>query len=167
MMQQAEDVMRSLLEEYRTAPEKQDNDAIEGSDKAIVTDEEKIIVTDEEKAIIKEDDKPNPEESSSHEPENGKTACEGLENSKQELQKSSTSENRKSPVQCFKNVVAIVDPPRSGLHPTVSNIFSISFDISHNFFNPGCLWLTFIYVPCGFGNVNCFPLGFITFFLLV
>lgn len=107
----AEDVMRSLLEEYRTAPEKQDNDAIEGSDKA--------IVTDEEKAIIKEDEKPNPEESSSHEPENCKTACEGLENSKQELQKSSTSENRKSPVQCFKNVVAIVDPPRSGLHPTV------------------------------------------------
>ncbi|KAM5584089.1 zinc finger CCCH domain-containing protein 24 [Rosa sericea] len=114
----AEGVMRSLLEEYLTAPEKQDNDAIEGSDKAIVTDDEKIVATDEEKAVVK-DEKPNPEESLSHEPENGKGACEGLDNSKQDLQKSCTSQNRKSPVQCFKNVVAIVDPPRNGLHPTV------------------------------------------------
>lgn len=131
-MQQAENVMRSLLEEYLTAPEKQDNDAIEGSDKAIVTDEEKIVVTDEEKAVVK-DEKPNPEESLSHEAENGKSACEGLDNSKQDLQKSCTSQNRKSPVQCFKNVVAIVDPPRNGLHPTVSNIISIPFYISTQF----------------------------------
>ncbi|XP_004295024.1 PREDICTED: zinc finger CCCH domain-containing protein 24 [Fragaria vesca subsp. vesca] len=112
----AEDVMRSLLEEYLTVPEKQVTNAIEGSDKAIVTDEKKIVATDEE--IIK-DEKPNPEESSSHEPENGKTASDSIENGMHELQQSCSSEKNKSPVRCFKNIVAIVDPPRSGLHPTV------------------------------------------------
>lgn len=119
IMQQAEDVMRSLLEEYLTVPEKQVTNAIEGSGKAIVTDEKKIVATDEEISIIK-DEKPNPEESSSHEPENGKTASDSIENGMHELQQSCSSE------KCFKNIVAIVDPPRSGLHPTVS---LIPFDI--------------------------------------
>ncbi|XP_050370033.1 zinc finger CCCH domain-containing protein 24 [Argentina anserina] len=113
----AEDVMRSLLEEYLTVPDKQVN-VIEGSDKAVVIDEKKIVATDEEKAIMK-DDKPNPEDSSSHELENGNSACDGLENAMQEHQKSCSSENKKSPGRCFKNIVAIVDPPRNGLHPTV------------------------------------------------
>lgn len=38
---------------------------------------------------------------------------------KTELEKNCTSENS-STVQQFKNIVAIVDPPRVGLHPTVS-----------------------------------------------
>ncbi|BFG34407.1 hypothetical protein CerSpe_206810 [Prunus speciosa] len=110
----AEDVMRSLLEEYINAPQKQENNVIEGIDEAIATDEEKPISTD---------NKPNPEENSSHELESGKTASEGLETGKQELrsqlQSSCTSENGNAPVKRFSNVVAIVDPPRSGLHPTV------------------------------------------------
>nr|KYP68521.1 Zinc finger CCCH domain-containing protein 24 [Cajanus cajan] len=36
-----------------------------------------------------------------------------------EVQKSSTPENGNTSMQQFKNVVAIVDPPRAGLHPTV------------------------------------------------
>lgn len=115
MRKQAEDVMRSLLEEYINAPQKQEDNVIEGIDEVIATDEEKPISTD---------NKPNPEENSSHELESGKTASEGLETDKQELrsqlQSSCTSENGNAPVKRFSNVVAIVDPPRSGLHPTVS-----------------------------------------------
>ncbi|KAM0996557.1 hypothetical protein ACFX2I_006510 [Malus domestica] len=107
----AEDVMRSLLEEYAIAPQKQDDHVTEGSDKVIVTEGEKAISVD---------NKPNPEESSSHELD---TASEGLEIDKQEVrsqpQSSCTSEKGKTPVKCFSNVVAIVDPPRNGLHPTV------------------------------------------------
>ncbi|BBH04959.1 zinc finger CCCH-type family protein, partial [Prunus dulcis] len=110
----AEDVMRSLLEEYINAPQKQENNVIEGIDEVVATDEEKPISTD---------NKPNPEVNSSHELESGKTASEGLETDKQELrsqlQSSCTSENGNAPVKRFSNVVAIVDPPRSGLHPTV------------------------------------------------
>ncbi|KAM2507402.1 hypothetical protein ACFX1W_029727 [Malus domestica] len=110
----AEDVMRSLLEEYTIASQKQDDLVSEGSDKVIVTEDEKAISMD---------NKPNPEESSSHELENGNTASEGLEIDKQEVrsqpQSSCTSEKGKTPVECFSNVVAIVDPPRNGLHPTV------------------------------------------------
>ncbi|XP_034221994.1 zinc finger CCCH domain-containing protein 24 isoform X2 [Prunus dulcis] len=110
----AEDVMRSLLEEYINAPQKQENNVIEGIDEVVATDEEKPISTD---------NKPNPEVNSSHELESGKTASEGLETDKQELrsqlQSSCTSENGNAPVKHFSNVVAIVDPPRSGLHPTV------------------------------------------------
>ncbi|KAL2328618.1 hypothetical protein Fmac_022045 [Flemingia macrophylla] len=36
-----------------------------------------------------------------------------------EVQKGSTSENGNTSMQQFKNIVAIVDPPRAGLHPTV------------------------------------------------
>jgi len=35
------------------------------------------------------------------------------------VQKGNSSENENTSMQQFKNVVAIVDPPRAGLHPTV------------------------------------------------
>ncbi|XP_049378773.1 zinc finger CCCH domain-containing protein 24 [Solanum stenotomum] len=53
---------------------------------------------------------------------NGKSLSEssadGITESATQLKKCS-SENLTTPVQHFKNVVAIVDPPRAGLHPTV------------------------------------------------
>ncbi|KAJ8551886.1 hypothetical protein K7X08_028329 [Anisodus acutangulus] len=54
---------------------------------------------------------------------NGKSLSEssadGITESETQLMKSCSSENLTTPVQHFKNVVAIVDPPRAGLHPTV------------------------------------------------
>lgn len=57
------------------------------------------------------------------EPENGERASHWSENNNAEIgsedQKGSGSENENTSSQQFKNVVAIVDPPRAGLHPTV------------------------------------------------
>ncbi|KAJ8543924.1 hypothetical protein K7X08_025542 [Anisodus acutangulus] len=54
---------------------------------------------------------------------NGKSLSEssadGITESETQLKQSYSSENLTTPVQHFKNVVAIVDPPRAGLHPTV------------------------------------------------
>lgn len=56
---------------------------------------------------------------------NGKSlsvsSADGITESESQLNKSCSSENLTTPVQHFKNVVAIVDPPRAGLHPTVSD----------------------------------------------
>ncbi|KAF7805579.1 zinc finger CCCH domain-containing protein 24 [Senna tora] len=59
----------------------------------------------------------------SHGNEDGEPASQCSENENQqdpsEVQKGSDSKNGNSLVQQVKNVVAIVDPPRPGLHPTV------------------------------------------------
>ncbi|XP_055833376.1 zinc finger CCCH domain-containing protein 24 [Solanum dulcamara] len=47
------------------------------------------------------------------------SSVDGITESETQLKRSSSSENLTTPVQHFKNVVAIVDPPRAGLHPTV------------------------------------------------
>ena len=68
---------------------------------------------------------PEPEVSSCHELQNVNSASECLDSGPQEpnrkLLSNCTSKTGNPPVQHFKNVVAIVDPPRGGLHPTVSN----------------------------------------------
>lgn len=108
MGQQAEDVMGSLLKEYLNKPTEQANTP-------------NICGTEAEAS----------EGSTRHESENGEQASQCSENGKQddgvEAQKGSDSEIVKSFVQQFKNVVAIVDPPRAGLHPTVRIIFLITF----------------------------------------
>ncbi|CAN4119349.1 unnamed protein product [Withania somnifera] len=64
-----------------------------------------------------------PEEKTGLECTNGKSLSEssadGITESETQLKQSCSSENLTTPVRHFKNVVAIVDPPRAGLHPTV------------------------------------------------
>ena len=117
MRQQAEDVMGSLLKEYLNVPQKPDeiSNTSENSDKENATAGEKDTSID---AVL------DHEESSSHDLINNKSASGCSENEEQEagsqLQKNCTSESENTSVQQFKNVVAIVDPPRVGLHPIVS-----------------------------------------------
>ncbi|XP_028808026.1 zinc finger CCCH domain-containing protein 24 [Neltuma alba] len=97
----AEDVMGSLLKEYLNKPKEQVNvPSICGTDVDEIS-----------------------EGSTRHETENGERESRCSENGRQEdeieVQKGSDSENGNSLMQRFKNVVAIVDPPRAGLHPTV------------------------------------------------
>ncbi|KAI9076173.1 hypothetical protein K1719_041871 [Acacia pycnantha] len=97
----AEDVMGSLLKEHLNKPKEQVNvPSICG------TDVEKIS-----------------EGSTCPETENGEQESQCSENGRQEdeieAQRGSDCENGNSLMQQFKNVVAIVDPPRAGLHPTV------------------------------------------------
>ncbi|KAJ0084899.1 hypothetical protein Patl1_30710 [Pistacia atlantica] len=110
----AEDVMGSLLREYLNVPQKQDEHAFESNDKETATTEENDSSVDN---VL------HSEGSSGHEPENGVSPSECSESGGKEpqnqVQKSCTSEDENSFVQQFKNVVAIVDPPRGGLHPTV------------------------------------------------
>ncbi|KAL2597418.1 hypothetical protein AAZX31_11G174500 [Glycine max] len=95
----AEDVMGSLLRDDANMPKEQsDYPNISGSGNDI------------------------PEDSTFPVPENGETTSHSESNNAEvggEVQKGSTSRNGKTSLQQFKNVVAIVDPPRAGLHPTV------------------------------------------------
>ena len=116
--EQAEDVIGSLLKEYLNVSEKQGqlSSALESSNEGIVTCEEKDTYTTNAH---------NDGESSCQEPENCSSENDGKELQNQ-LQGSSTSKHENSSVQ-FKNVVAIVDPPRMGLHPTVSIIILLIY----------------------------------------
>ncbi|OMO91470.1 hypothetical protein COLO4_18342 [Corchorus olitorius] len=105
--EQAEDVIGSLLKEYLNMSEKQatPSSAVDSSDKETGTCEEKdTCATNGHDAG--ESPCQEPEENGGKEPHD-------------QLQESSTSKDENSSVQQFKNVVAIVDPPRMGLHPTV------------------------------------------------
>lgn len=138
--------MGSLLKEYMNGSQKQDEDRniTENGDKVSSTGEEKEIVVDnvqepEGGSSHSAENVAEPGESSSHKLENVKTGSDSLEDGKQEpesqLESNCTSENGNPSAQCFKNVVAIVDPPRGGLHPTVSTLLllhAIGFDITHN-----------------------------------
>lgn len=99
--QQAEDVMGSLLKEYLNVPKEQDNVSSTPATNIEEVSEGRVC----------------------HETENGEQASQCSENDNQEgeseAQKGGGSENGNTLVQQFKNVVAIVDPPRAGLHPTV------------------------------------------------
>lgn len=131
MKEQAEDVMGSLLKEYVSVSQKQDGilDISGSSDKLISTAEENNISSNnsedpETNSIPSVGSLPDPEESSSHVLENAKAAYDSLESSMQEgskIQSRCTSENANPQIQQFKDVIAIVDPPRGGLHPSVSN----------------------------------------------
>ncbi|OWM68891.1 hypothetical protein CDL15_Pgr025078 [Punica granatum] len=91
----AEDVMGSLLKEYLDVPQKQDEPSAESSDKELTSIEKKGL--SEHKML----DPKGSEEQESGNQENPSSEAEGAS------------------CRQFKNVVAIVDPPRGGLHPTV------------------------------------------------
>lgn len=116
--QQAEDVMGSLLKEYLNAPQNLD----EISDTPGTSDKETTSAGEKDTSI--DNNVLDPEESTSHDLVNNKNASDCSENGGQEaesqLQRNCTSEIGNTSVQQFKNVVAIVDPPRVGLHPIVS-----------------------------------------------
>lgn len=109
--------MGSLLKEYLNLTKKQDE--ISCSSK----------ISNDEPTSTEEnfsDNIPDTDDSASLklETENGKSTSGCLENGGHGLhnqpQNSCTTENG-TPLMQFKNVVAIVDPPRAGLHPTVSD----------------------------------------------
>ncbi|XP_027346879.1 zinc finger CCCH domain-containing protein 24 isoform X2 [Abrus precatorius] len=97
---QAEDAMGAVLGENLNVPEEQVDDP-----------------------NISKSGKDIPEDSANAEPENGEMASRCSENNSAEagsvVQQDSASENGNTSSEQFKNVVAIVDPPRAGLHPTV------------------------------------------------
>lgn len=109
--------MGSLLKEYLSVPQRQNEvpDFSQSDDKVISNSEDKMESINN--AL-------NPEGSSSHELESGKGASGCLENvqreSKNELHNGCSSKDGNISVRQFKNFVAIVDPPRGGLHPIVS-----------------------------------------------
>ncbi|XP_010521770.1 PREDICTED: zinc finger CCCH domain-containing protein 24 [Tarenaya hassleriana] len=101
----AEDVMGSLLKEYLDVPPEEEPELPTNPDDGNKDDSSDVKET------------PNPEH------ENGKNLPESLGKDQEELQenehKSPSAEAEKSSKPQFRNVVAIVDPPRSGLHPIV------------------------------------------------
>ncbi|KAL0436440.1 UNVERIFIED_CONTAM: Zinc finger CCCH domain-containing protein 24 [Sesamum radiatum] len=109
----AEDVIGSLMKEYLSLPHKQDETSEMSEDK-----ESEVVSAD--KSISSADSVTRIEDNLSVEHENGSSADKCSKDEAQ-LEKHYTSESS-TPVQQFKNVVAIVDPPRVGLHPTVIKV---------------------------------------------
>ncbi|KAL0417730.1 UNVERIFIED_CONTAM: Zinc finger CCCH domain-containing protein 24 [Sesamum radiatum] len=109
----AEDVIGSLMKEYLSLPHKQDetSEMSESKESEVVSADENISSADSVTRI---------EDNLSVEHENGSSAGKCSKDEAQ-LEKHCTLESS-TPVQQFKNVVAIVDPPRVGLHPTVIKV---------------------------------------------
>lgn len=137
MRLQAEDVMGSVLREYLTSPPKVDGipDIQENTTSTEKTDSiVNASETDEGSGIgsaaapigntDSTDNTMEPEGKAGLERTNGtslsESSADGITESESQLGKSS-SDNLTTSVRHFKNVVAIVDPPRVGLHPTVSD----------------------------------------------
>ncbi|EYU18839.1 hypothetical protein MIMGU_mgv1a0189602mg, partial [Erythranthe guttata] len=99
----AEDVTGSLMKEYLSLPEKPCDDVSIASKNK---EESEVELAEESNSSVN--------------PENGFNASTRATDETQ-LEKQCTSENN-SPLHRFKNVVAIVDPPRVGLHPTVIKV---------------------------------------------
>ncbi|KAE9620553.1 putative tRNA (uracil(54)-C(5))-methyltransferase transcription factor C3H family [Lupinus albus] len=128
----AEDVMGSLLTEYLNVPKEEVDDPnisgsnIDGSEGSSCQEPnengERVSLLSHCSEINSADNDAS-EASASEVPENGEKTTQCSENDNAEIgsgvQKCSSSENGNSSLQQFKNVVAIVDPPRAGLHPTV------------------------------------------------
>ena len=116
--------MGSLLKEYLNVPRRQNEvpDFSKSTDKVTSNSEDK---TESINDVL------DPEDSSSHNLESGKVASGCSENveqeSKNELHSCCSSKEGNSSVPQFKNFVAIVDPPRGGLHPIVSTCFLYSY----------------------------------------
>ncbi|XAR59962.1 tRNA (uracil(54)-C(5))-methyltransferase [Bertholletia excelsa] len=115
----AEDVMGSLLKEYLNLPQQQDEvgNLFKKKNEEPINTEGKTTSSDSIR---------DHEDSTSLKPENGKNPSEFLESSTEGLDNGSedvsASETGKPWKPQFKNVVAIVDPPRVGLHPTVIKV---------------------------------------------
>ncbi|XP_075078116.1 LOW QUALITY PROTEIN: zinc finger CCCH domain-containing protein 24-like [Nicotiana tabacum] len=131
----AENVMGSVLREYLTSPPKVDGipDIQENTTSTEKTDSiVNASETDEGSGIgsaaapigntDSTDNTMEPEGKAGLERTNGtslsESSADGITESESQLGKSS-SDNLTTSVRHFKNVVAIVDPPRVGLHPTV------------------------------------------------
>lgn len=101
----AESVIGSLLKEYLNVPEKQNKiqSCSENNEKEITSTNDNNTSLDK---VLKLEE--------SLENENGKDASVCLENKKQESECGGNNSTKQ-----FKNVVAIVDPPRNGLHSIV------------------------------------------------
>lgn len=110
----AEDVIGSLMKEYLSLPEKQDEnrETSENNEAEASSTEENINSVD---CVVRTED------SSAVNHENASGASECL-NGETNLEKDSTPQTSCTAVRQFKNVVAIVDPPRVGLHPTVIKV---------------------------------------------
>ncbi|KAF4392338.1 hypothetical protein G4B88_005297 [Cannabis sativa] len=92
-----------------------------------ITEEKDILVNNAEdpersSCLSAADSIQEPGESSNPELQNVNISSEGPQEPDSQLQSNCQSENVNPPVQRFKNVVAIVDPPRGGLHPTVIKV---------------------------------------------
>nr|GMD29442.1 zinc finger CCCH domain-containing protein 24 [Ipomoea batatas] len=115
----AEKVLGSVLKEYLVGPQIQDelSKPLKKSDLEITSIKEKVD---------SEDRTPGSEDKNGFDQESSKSAAELLENgnkdTEDQLQTSGELKNTTPPVQKFSNVVAIVDPPRMGLHPTVIKV---------------------------------------------
>lgn len=125
-MTQAEDVMGSLLKEYLGAP-------TDASPKALSNSNGNPKKSEDVSADLK--DAPVAELEANHGEENRKQEKDSTNSSEKTEGSSATdvgltvafSSESKEKEHQFKNVVAIVDPPRVGLHPTVSFIFVFYF----------------------------------------
>ncbi|KAL6510907.1 hypothetical protein OROGR_022031 [Orobanche gracilis] len=110
----AERVIGSLMKEYVPLPQNQDeiSDTLQDKESENESFEEDVGFAGCSSGI---------EGSSSIDLDN---ICNASNFSKDEnqIEKLSTSESGSRPVQQFKNVIAIVDPPRAGLHPTVIKV---------------------------------------------
>ncbi|KAM7527920.1 hypothetical protein LguiB_031330 [Lonicera macranthoides] len=110
----AEDVMGSLLKEYLNLTQQQDE-----LPKGSQTNGEETTMDEEKYNSV--DKTANPEDSSPGlELKNGEDVIGCLKNEGENFENQlQTNKSEPTASQQFKNVVAIVDPPRVGLHPTV------------------------------------------------
>lgn len=110
----AEDVMGSLLKEYLDTPQQQDEDP-----NSSANDEKQNEEADND--TISVDNESDPQkclEGESTEADHSHVSNKSTED-EQNNGRSSTVDGCSTMGQRFKNIVAIVDPPRSGLHPIV------------------------------------------------
>lgn len=114
----AEDVLGSLLKEYINVPQKPDISQVSVINDDVTVDE-KVSLAENETDTLAENET-DTENNLIMGLENCEDATKCITNGSQECDshQSCSAESAKS-VQHFKNVVAIVDPPRVGLHPTV------------------------------------------------
>ncbi|KAG6417915.1 hypothetical protein SASPL_120112 [Salvia splendens] len=110
----AEDVIGSLMKEYLSLPEKKDEnrETSENNESGVNSAKENINSVD---GVV------GAENSTVVNHENGH-AMSGCSEDEAKLEKDSTSQSSSNPMRQYKNVVAIVDPPRVGLHPTVIKV---------------------------------------------
>lgn len=113
LLHQAEDVMGSLLTEYLDDSQKQD-DTLNPSD----NDEKQNCAAENQTTSV--NNEADPKDCLNEMNVDTDHACDSIKG-EQDLQINNTKDGS-APKKHFKNVVAIVDPPRSGLHPVVSDI---------------------------------------------
>ncbi|CAA0811991.1 Zinc finger CCCH domain-containing protein 24 [Striga hermonthica] len=110
----AEDVIGSLMKEYLSSPQNQnETDALGNEEPEIKPYEEDADSAD---CITGNGD------SQTIDQENGSSIAPQSPKDENKLENLCNSESGNNPIRQFKNIVAIVDPPRVGLHPTVIKV---------------------------------------------